>query len=407
MYKRRHKGDDNSWEREPATPDSSPSELHYIRELSCEWPKFLRFHCNAYLDRDIKAIVWNDSPCVVALVIFSGGVQLIQGSGTILEMHDDTIIVVTSANLIRRSTSKKFGENILAENITVHAHLCGGNLYTGGEVCAYDFHYNLAFIKFPFVPPFEPAKTAKIALVGDSVDVHSSRPHFSLLPHSGSYKLTPGDRVVAMGRYFTEPFEPMAAPGEYCLFKNSFDCGELLTTNCKITRCGDGGPLLNSLGEMLGIVFFDRDSTPCLPINIVCKWWDHYKEYGKCCRPFLGFEATNLFAADVAFIERVIYNFPDARRGLVVEKIIPDSSVDLAGLCVDDVIIKCDGKPVQTFLELFEMIWMKVGVPTELTLIRANHATHTQLSVTFYEATSDQLNRWPVHHKDLIKDLFS
>ena len=31
---------------------------------------------------------------------------------------------------------------------------------------------------------------------------------------------------------------------------------------------------------MLGIVFFDRDSTPCLPINIVCKWWDHYKEYG-------------------------------------------------------------------------------------------------------------------------------
>lgn len=42
----------------------------------------------------------------------------------------------------------------------------------------------------------------------------------------------------------------------------------------------------------------------------------------KCCRPFLGFEATNLFAADVAFIERVIYNFPDARRGLVVEKVI-------------------------------------------------------------------------------------
>lgn len=21
-------------------------------------------------------------------------------------------------------------------------------------------------------------------------------------------------------------------------------------------------------------------STPCLPINVDCKWWEHYKEYG-------------------------------------------------------------------------------------------------------------------------------
>lgn len=42
----------------------------------------------------------------------------------------------------------------------------------------------------------------------------------------------------------------------------------------------------------------------------------------KYCRPFLGFEAMSLFAADIGLIERVIHNFPDAHKGLVVEKVI-------------------------------------------------------------------------------------
>lgn len=33
-------------------------------------------------------------------------------------------------------------------------------------------------------------------------------------------------------------------------------------------------------------------------------------------------------------------------------QIIPDSSADLAGLLVNDVIIKCDEKPVESFLEV-------------------------------------------------------
>lgn len=99
----------------------------------------------------------------------------------------------------------------------VHAHLCGGYFYKDGEVCAYDFHYNLAVIRFSS-PASGPAKGTD-----ESVDVHSrrkrrrSQPHFRLIPHSRSCKLTPGDRVIVMGRYFSKPFEVMAAPGEYWL----------------------------------------------------------------------------------------------------------------------------------------------------------------------------------------------
>lgn len=102
----------------------------------------------------------------------------------------------------------------------VHAHLCGGEFYRGGEVCAHDFDYNLAIIRFSSITPSGSAKVAKVVRIDDSVDVYShqtSQPPFYLLPHSRSHKLTPGDRVTVMGRYFAEPFEPMAAPGEYWL----------------------------------------------------------------------------------------------------------------------------------------------------------------------------------------------
>ncbi|KAK1380068.1 Protease Do-like 14-like protein [Heracleum sosnowskyi] len=376
---------ENLGERVPATPDLDPCH-------------FKTFDCNNSLDCDTKATIVEASPSVVALISYSDSIQLIQGCGTIIERHDDTIIVLTSANLIRRPTSEPFGENTLADNITVHAHLCGGDLYEGGEVHAYDFHYNIAFIRFSFVP-----KVAKVARINDSIDVRSRRtswPLFCLLPHSRSCKLTPGDRIIIMGRSFAEPFEPMAAPGEYCLEQTTYDCKELFTTSCKITKCGDGGPVINSLGELIGVAFHDTSVIPCLPIKIAYKWWEHYKEYGKCCRPFLGLEATNLVAADLGLIARVIHNFPDAYKGLLVEKIEPDSSADLAGLFVNDVIIKCDGKPVESFLEFFGMIWEKVGVPIELILVRVDDVTPIQVNMVFNEATSDQLNRWPAHIKD-------
>lgn len=96
----------------------------------------------------------------------------------------------------------------------VHAHLCGGYFYKDGEVRAYDFHYNLAVIRFSS-PAFGPAKGT-----AHSVDVRSrrrSQPPFPLIPNSRSCKLTPGDRVIVMGRYFAKPFDIMAAPGEYWL----------------------------------------------------------------------------------------------------------------------------------------------------------------------------------------------
>lgn len=77
--------------------------------------------------------------------------------------------------------------------LQVDAHSYDGHSYKGGEVCAYDFHYNLAVLKFISESPLGPAKFGRMD------------------------ELIPAMKVVVMGIYFTEPFEPMTAMGEYWL----------------------------------------------------------------------------------------------------------------------------------------------------------------------------------------------
>ena len=98
--------------------------------------------------------------------------------------------------------------------LQVHVHLCGGDFYRNGEVCAYDFHYDLATIRFSFIPP---SGRPKVARTSGSTDVHLSRttrPSFRFLTLSRSYKLTSRNSVLVMGRYFSESSDIMIGPGE-------------------------------------------------------------------------------------------------------------------------------------------------------------------------------------------------
>lgn len=102
-------------------------------------------------------------------------------------------------------------------------HCYNGRSFVG-EVCAYDFHFNLAILSFRTGTFYEPATLAD---VNDSMDVFKTRPllkpHLEsskltpsqplLKPHSKSSKLTPGDQVIVVGRYFDPPFILMAASG--------------------------------------------------------------------------------------------------------------------------------------------------------------------------------------------------
>lgn len=90
-------------------------------------------------------------------------------------------------------------------------YTCDGTGYKG-EVISHDFHYNLAAIRFKSETPLA---TATLARVDDSVSIASIPQSFQLRAHSRSSNLVPGDKVIALGRYFAKDFDIMAAYGEY------------------------------------------------------------------------------------------------------------------------------------------------------------------------------------------------
>ncbi|KAL2938914.1 putative protease Do-like 14 [Bienertia sinuspersici] len=354
---------------------------------------------NLYLDAHVKRAALRVSHSVVSLVSFTGEEELYQCSGTIIECYNDyTGIIITSANLIRPKTKYTYGDNIVADKLKVIVKLSNGRSSTG-EICAYDFHYNFAVLNFKSDSPLQAATLRRLE---DCLPLNPSKfasfeeKSFQLRPHSDLMNLCPGDEVVAVGRYFATPFDLMAAPGQYCLDCCEYDCKELFMTTCRMTRCGDGSPLINIFGEVIGIAFFDVSFTPFIPINVACKWWDYYKMYGELRRLSLGMESISFHSAHLSIAEKVIQRFPSISKGVIVERVIAGSSAQSAGLHLNDVIVQCGGKVVQCFLQFFEIMWDNVGQPVDLVVVRADHVIPLTLKLVVIESVSDNLNRWPL-----------
>jgi len=91
-------------------------------------------------------------------------------------------------------------------------HLYDGRSYEG-QVCAFDFHFNIAWIRFQ---SDRSLPTAILRQVNDYINVDPAEDNsFHHRPHYSHFNLVPGRPIVAVGRYFTKPFDLMAAPGQF------------------------------------------------------------------------------------------------------------------------------------------------------------------------------------------------
>ncbi|KAK9736015.1 hypothetical protein RND81_04G244700 [Saponaria officinalis] len=217
---------------------------------------------------------------------------------------------------------------------------------------------------------------------------------FQLRPHS--LKLKPGDPVVVVGKYFYKSYNFMAASGYFRMRRcDAYDCRELLLATCRSSISGDGGPLIDLGGQVVGITFYEIGPyIAVLPINIVYKLWEHYKHYKECRHPSYGIEASNIYVADIKLLERLMKKF-SISNGVLVEKVLSGSYAESAGLREDDVILKCDGKDVKGFLELWDLMWEKVGRTVELEVARVDLDALQTFTMVVGEAIPNELNKWP------------
>ncbi|XP_058182151.1 putative protease Do-like 14 isoform X2 [Rhododendron vialii] len=320
-------------------------------------------YANMDLDIDTKRAAQKVSASLVSLVSRTGSEPFFMGSGTIIESeevdgtHFSTIL--TSASLLRSTPES----DAIPDDIKIDVYLSDGKS-SEGQVFTYDFHYNIATIKIKTDLAF-PSATLRFLDDSISVDPSAISESSQLRRHSDLFKLCPGDMVVAVGRYFDQPYELMAAPGKFSLDVFKFDCKELFRATCQISKCGIGGPLINLYGEVIGVNFYDRICTPFLPINITAKCLEHFKKYGRFCRPWLGMEMTNLYAENLGTLEKFLQKFPNISEGVLVEK-------------------------------FYGMIMEKTGESLELVVLRETNGQRLQTTVKASEASRDKFYRWPL-----------
>ncbi|GER50161.1 serine protease htrA-like protein [Striga asiatica] len=396
------------WRRSREEPydASEPTQNFYSFENTFERP-FETFEFNKFVDTHAKEAALRVSPCIVSLISYSGEEKFFWASGVIVECDNVDgffeCTILTSASLLRINAYDKS----LAKNLKVEVILPGGSSCLG-DVISVDWHFNISAIRIQSPAPLP---TAKLRCLDDAIQTHDlSRPQ--LQRHSSLFKLLPGDDFIALGRYHSGSYYLMVAPGKFRLVKPKaslwtistgipidrceLDCKELLRVNCMITKCGIGGAMVNLYGEVVGINFYAKEFTPFLPMNVVCKWWDHVKSGRKYSRTWLGMKVIKLFSAEMNELRKILVKFPNISEGIFVEEVTLKSPAALAGVCPNDVIVQFGGQNVKSCLELFGITWDKVGEKMSVSVLRASTGAREDVFMVVGKVKNRRWNRWLV-----------
>jgi serine protease Do len=136
------------------------------------------------------------------------------------------------------------------------------------------------------------------------------------------------------------------------LFDPSLDA--FIQTDAAISFGNSGGPLINARGEVVGITTAISAQAPnigfAIPITQVVNVLQQLREHGSVARGFIGIGLTNVTPT----LRRALQLEP--LHGALVQDVPADTPADQAGLRAYDVVVKADGRPVQSDEELIRYI---------------------------------------------------
>jgi S1-C subfamily serine protease len=185
----------------------------------------------------------------------------------------------------------------------------------------------------------------------------------------------------------------VSAIGRVLEAPNELAIDNAIQTDAPINPGNSGGPLLNALGQVIGVNTQIATSGSsdrgvgvgfAIPVDTVRSVTAQIIRVGKVEHAFFGIEATPL-TDDIARLFRL----PEqARRGLVIDSVVPDSAADKAGLRAGtrtvivggeswrlggDIIVAVEGAPVTTPERLRSIIARKrPGDKIEVEVYRAD-----------------------------------
>ncbi len=219
---------------------------------------------------------------------------------------------------------------------------------------------------------------------------------YSYAPLGNSDNLEIGEPVIAIGSPFTYLFndtQPTVTSGVVSALRRDVRQGEgadhifnnMIQTDAAINPGNSGGPLVSSSGKVIGINTFILSGNNknnsigmgfAIPVNTARMVMEEIITYGRFRQVWTGLGVVEL---DGEMVERLSLPF---NNGLFIQQIEKGGPADAADLKVGDVIIRVDGKEVDSFIQANRLIFGKrVGDILRITVWRDGEILKVELKL--------------------------
>ncbi|MFQ6540013.1 MULTISPECIES: trypsin-like peptidase domain-containing protein [Aphanothece] len=153
---------------------------------------------------------------------------------------------------------------------------------------------------------------------------------------------------------------------------------DLIQTDAAINPGNSGGPLIDAAGQVIGINTLVRSGPGAglgfaIPINLARRVAEQLADGGQVVHPYLGLQLVPLTARRARDNNRdpdALLQLPE-RDGALVQRVLPDSPAETAGLKRGDLVVAVAELPVRDPSALLKQVELaSVGEPLPLTVVR-------------------------------------
>jgi len=157
---------------------------------------------------------------------------------------------------------------------------------------------------------------------------------------------------------------------------------KVVVTDARLNPGYSGGPLVDARGRLVGInAAYANNRGISVPVNTVKTVVDKLMHDGRIKRAYMGITADTIRLPEHLSSQTQV----NQANALIVYGVDQDSAAKKAELAIGDVIVKLDGKPVETLMDLRELLDDKaIGRRVNLSVLRGEKLT--ELTVTPTEA---------------------
>lgn len=279
---------------------------------------------------------------VVTVKSYYGETLVGTGSGFVYKKEDKNGYIITNNHVIENANKY---EVLLQNGDGVEAKLLGCDEYSDLAVLSIDAD-----------------KVIKVAKLGDNE-----------LLATGNTVFTVGS---PMGSEYSGSVTKGIVSAKDRTVENDNIVTKVIQTDAAINPGNSGGPLVNMAGEVVGITSMKLSATQiegmgfAIPINDAMVYVKNLEKGEKISRPTIGVSLINVNERYKLFYYGINVD-RNIEKGLVVAKVEKNGAAAKAGLEMEDVIVKIDGKEVDSLSKLrYYLFQYKIGDKIKLTCIR-------------------------------------